>query len=84
MHAELGADEADRAAEALDRRLGAQAVILQHALEAGDPLERRAVRRRYLRQVRRQVGQLSHRVSGMKLPGVRVERAEELRPIRVP
>ncbi len=84
MHAELGADEADGAAEALDRRLGACAVLLQHALEAGDPLERRAMGCRDLRQVWRQVGQLSHRVSGVKLPGVRVEGAEELRSVRVP
>ena len=34
VHAELGADEDDRAAEPFDRRLGARAVVLEHLLRA--------------------------------------------------
>ena len=85
VHAELGADEDRPGRRGPSIGVSGRARSSSSTLcEAGDPLERRAVRGGHLRQVRRQVGELAHRVAGMELPGVRVERAEELRPVRVP
>ena len=84
VDAELGADEDDRAVEALDRRLGPVSVLLEHPREPRDPLERRPVRGRDLGRVRREVGELAYRVSRVDLPRVRVERAEELGPVGIP
>ena len=84
VDAELGADEDDRAVEALDRRLRTGAVLLQHARESRDPLERRWVRGCDLGRVGREVGELPHRIPRIELPGVRVERAEELVTVGIP
>jgi hypothetical protein len=84
MDPELRADEDDGPVDARDGRLGPGAVLLEHALEAGDALQRRPVPRGQLRGVRREVGQLAHRVLGVDHPRVGVERAEERRAVRIP
>jgi hypothetical protein len=84
MDAELRADEHDRLVDARHGRLGPGAVLLEHALEARDALERRRVPGREVRGVRRQVGELPHRVLGVDDPRVRVERAEQRGPVGVP
>ncbi len=81
---ELRAHEHDRAVEAVDRPLGAHPVLLEHAREALDPLARRCVAGEAVRRVRGEVPELTHGVAAVDLPGVRVERAEELGPVRIP
>ena len=81
---ELGAHEHDRPLEAVDRSLGPHPVLLEDAREALDPVACRRVAGKAVRRVRGEVPELAHGVAAVDLPGVRVERAEELGPVRIP
>ena len=84
MDPELGADEDDRPVDAVHRPLGTRAILLEDARQTLDALPRRRVARRGVGGVRREVLELAHRVPAVDLPGMRVERPEQLRPVRVP
>ena len=84
VDAELGADEDDRPAEPVDRRLGACPVLLENSRQPRDPLADRLVSCGCLGCVRREILELANRVPAVDLPGVRVERAEERGPVRIP
>jgi hypothetical protein len=81
---ELRADEDDGPAQAVDLRLGTGAILLEDAGQPGDPLSGRGVVDSARGGVRRDVGELADRVRQVDLPGVRVERAEQLVAVGIP
>ena len=83
MDPELGADEGHRAVGGGDLGLGTGEILLDGVREPLDRRERDRVERRGC-SLGREIVELPDRVAAVELPGMRVERAEQLRPSGLP